>query len=104
VLDDGPPYAGAAKLFALAKYKNLYVKLTTHNLHDAAKGKATPASFCRRVVEVFGASRIAWGSNYPAAKGPLSALLAEARRALQALSDAEREWIFSRSAKSLYGL
>jgi predicted TIM-barrel fold metal-dependent hydrolase len=96
VVDDGPPYAAAQSLFALARYENLYLKLTTHNLRDA------PQSFLERVVKTFGAPRIAWGSNYPASDGKLAALLADARQALADLSDAERDWIFSRTAKNLY--
>jgi predicted TIM-barrel fold metal-dependent hydrolase len=102
VVDDGPPYAAAAGLFALARHENLLLKLTTHNIRDASKGKATPQSFLERVVKTFGAPRIAWGSNFPAAEGKLAALLADARQALAALSETEREWIFSRSAKNLY--
>jgi predicted TIM-barrel fold metal-dependent hydrolase len=101
-VDDGPPYAAAASLFALARYKNLFLKLTTHNVRDARKGKATPQSFFGRVVEAFGAPRVAWGSNYPASEGTLNGLLADARQALAALPEAECEWIFSRTAKSLY--
>ena len=86
----------AGSLFALAKYENLWLKLTTHNVRDA------PQSFLERVVKTFGAPRIAWGSNFPASDGKLAALLAEARQALAALSGAERDWIFSRSAKNLY--
>jgi L-fuconolactonase len=99
IVDDGPPYAAAASLFALARYENLFLKLTTHNLRDARQGQATPQSFLQRVVEAFGARRIAWGSNYPASEGTLRALLADAQEALPAL---DHEWIFSRTAKSLY--
>jgi len=96
VLDDGPPYAKAASLFALARYENLYLKLTTHNLRDA------PQDFLVGVVKLFGAPRIAWGSNFPASDGKLGGLLADARQALAVLSDAERDWIFFRTAKNLY--
>src|SRR5207302_7402782 len=78
-IDNGPPYAAAAGLFALARYRNLYLKLTTHNVREARQGRATPESFFPRVVSEFGASRIAWGSNFPASEGSLPGLLAEAR-------------------------
>jgi L-fuconolactonase len=90
VVDDAEP------LFALAKYENLYLKLTTHNVREL------PQSFFARVVKSYGAARIAWGSNYPAAEGALGALLADARAALAAFSAAERDCIFSRTAKSFY--
>jgi len=94
--DDGPPYQKAAGLFALARYENLFLKLTTHNVHDA------PADFLVRAVKRFGAERVAWGSNFPAARGPLAELLAQGREALAKLSDAEREWVFGRTARAIY--
>ena len=102
MIADGPPYAAAATLFSLARYGNLYLKLTTHNVRESRAGKATAESFFARVVKEFGASRIAWGSNFPASEGSLPGLLAEARSALAALPNRDREWIFFRTAQSLY--
>ena len=101
-IEDGPPYAAAESLFALARHENLFLKLTTHNVRESRRGKATPESFFPRVAAEFGASRIAWGSNYPASEGTLPGLLAEARSALASLPEADREWIFSRTASSFY--
>ena len=101
-IDDGPPYAAAASLFALARYRNLYLKLTTHNVREARQGRATPESFFSRVVSEFGAERIAWGSNFPASEGSLPGLLAEARAVLAALPKRDHDWIFFRTAQSLY--
>jgi len=101
-VQDGPPYHAAEPLFALARYENLFLKLTTHNVRDARTGKATPESFFARVVKSYGASRIAWGSNFPAAEGPLVARREEAERALAALTSSERDSIFSRTAKNIY--
>ena len=102
IVEDGPPYAAAARLFSLARYGNLYLKLSTHNVRESRAGKATPESFFARVVAEFGASRIAWGSNFPASEGSLPGLLAEARSALAALPSRDRDWIFFRTAQSLY--
>ncbi|HEY6720715.1 MAG TPA: amidohydrolase family protein [Burkholderiales bacterium] len=101
-IDDGPPYAAAASLFSLARYGNLYLKLSTHNVRESRAAKATPESFFKRVVGEFGASRIAWGSNYPASEGTLADILTEARSALAALPNRDRDWIFFRTAQSLY--
>jgi len=92
--DDG------TSLFPLARYPNLFLKFTTHNVRDAAD----PQAFMHKVVDVFGARRIAWGSNYPASEGTLAGLLAEAKKAVSALPAGDREWIFSRTAKRLYQL
>jgi len=101
-LEDGPPYPGAAFLFELARYANVYLKLTTRNVMDARSGKATPETFFGRLVREFGASRIAWGSNYPASEGALSGFVAAAREALAALPQRDQEWIFYRTAQALY--
>jgi L-fuconolactonase len=102
LLEDGPPYLAAAGLFALARFANLYLKLSAHNIREAAQGRADPASFFRRVVQAFGAQRIAWGSNFPASPGTLAQILGESRAALSALSDAERAFIFRRTSLLLY--
>jgi L-fuconolactonase len=101
-LEDGPPYEAAEGLFRLARYPNLHLKLTTHNVRESRKGRATPETFFSKLIERFGAQRIAWGSNFPASEGSLAELLADARSALAALSDSDRDWIFSRSAQRIY--
>lgn len=65
-------------------------------------GKATPETFFGRLVPEFGASRIAWGSNYPASEGTLRGFVAAAREALVALPQRDQEWIFYRTAQTLY--
>jgi predicted TIM-barrel fold metal-dependent hydrolase len=86
----------------LARYPGVYAKITERNFLGARTGKATPESFFGRLVEEFGASRIIWGSNYPASERSLPDLLALARESLHLLSEADREWIFSRTAQTLY--
>jgi predicted TIM-barrel fold metal-dependent hydrolase len=71
-------------------------------VRESRAGKASAESFFGRVVREFGASRIAWGSNYPASEGGLAEILAEAKAALASLSAADRDWIFSRTAQTLY--
>jgi predicted TIM-barrel fold metal-dependent hydrolase len=101
-LAGGPPYEAAASLFKLAAYPGVYLKLTNRTIHESARGASTPAAFFPRVIEAFGARRIAWGSNFPAAEGPLAALLDEARDALMELSTADKAWIFGNTARAIY--
>ena len=101
-IEDGPPYPGASFLFELARYANVYLKLTSRSVTEARRGKATPESFFSRLVKEFGASRIAWGSNYPASEGTLPGLVAEARAALATLPQQDQEWILCRTAQALY--
>ena len=100
--DDGPPYRGASGLWNLARYPNVYLKVTERNFLGARTGKATPETFFGRLVADFGAQRIAWGSNYPASERSLSELLSLAQETLAFLPESDREWIFSRTAQTLY--
>ena len=101
-IEDGPPYAAAESLFALAKYPNVYLKLTERNCTQSRKGKATPETFFPKLVAAFGASRLAWGSNYPSSEGSLTELLALAKTSLACLSQADQDWIFAKTAQNLY--
>jgi predicted TIM-barrel fold metal-dependent hydrolase len=102
VQDDGPPYRGADSLWGLAAYPNVYLKVTERNLVGARSGKASPETFFGRIVADFGASRVAWGSNFPASEKPLPDLLKLAQETLAFLSARDREWIFSGTAETLY--
>ena len=101
-LEDGPPYESAAPLFGLATYPGVYLKLTNRTIREASRGASTPEAFFPRVIAAFGAARIAWGSNFPAAEGTLAALLAEARSGLSMLTDADRASIFGGTARTIY--
>jgi predicted TIM-barrel fold metal-dependent hydrolase len=101
-LEDGPPYTAASALLGLARYPNVYLKVTERNFVGARAGQATPETFFGRLVADFGASRIAWGSNYPASERSLSDLLGLAQETLAFLPERDREWIFSRTAQTLY--
>ena len=89
-------------MFALARYPNVYLKLTHRPIEESMKGRATPEAFLGRAVKEFGASRIMWGSNFPAAKPPLPELIAMARNALSFLPQQDQDWIFFKTAQTLY--
>src|SRR6185312_4306796 len=97
-LVDGPPYTADQPFFELARYPQVFLKVTPVNVEPKTWGKATPETFFREVIKAFGASRIAWGSNFPATAGPLSDLLQKAQAAFAFASPAEREWIFGKTA------
>ncbi|GGX79980.1 amidohydrolase family protein [Massilia dura] len=99
---DGAPYAKAQSLFDLASLPNIHLKLTPRIFGDVRKGDARPDTFFPRVVEAFGAQRMAWGSNFPTSPGTLADILATAQEGLASLSEEDREWIFSRTALTLY--
>ena len=101
-LDSGPPYAACAALFDLAKFDNVYLKITprTFDLAQAAPGGAD--AFFPHLAKVFGADHLAFGSNYPASAGPLKKLIEQGHACFATLSDDERAWVWGRTAKILY--
>lgn len=99
---DGPPYAASAGLFGLAKHPGVILKLTTNNVRRCRDGRATPETFFGQLVDTFGASRIAWGSNFPNEQGTLAQQVQEAQDALSFLPAPDREHIFCRTAMALY--
>jgi len=105
-LDDGPPYRAAAELLALSRYPNLYLKFTTNNIREAAKGASNPSAFFSTLIERFGANRLLWGSNFPATRGsdaaPYTELVQEARTALARFSATDRDWMLGGTARELY--
>ena len=63
-LTGGPPYRDAGPLFALAALPAVHLKVTTISLlaaHDTGGSRA----LVERLVERFGADRVAWGSDHP---------------------------------------
>jgi L-fuconolactonase len=101
-LVDGPPFAADREFLALARYPNVYLKLTPLNVSPANWGKATPETFFGALIAAYGAQRIAWGSNFPATEGTLAQILGKAQQALSFASASDREWIFGGTALTLY--
>jgi L-fuconolactonase len=101
---DGGDYNKAKPLFDLARYPNMYLKLTPRLLEDlTAEGSlGTTETFLPRLVKEFGSNRIAFGSNYPSSDGTLPELVNAMKQALSVLSDADRAAILSRTAQHLY--
>ncbi|REF68440.1 amidohydrolase family protein [Paracoccus versutus] len=101
-LTDGAPYAKAAPLWKLARFGNLFLKITPRTFDLAEKAPATPASFFAKLVAEYGADRLAWGSNFPANNGSLKELVAQGHRCFAALSETDRAQIWAGTAERLY--
>jgi L-fuconolactonase len=102
-LEDGPPYYQAAQLFALVSLPNVYLKFSSINLYAAARGNSTPRAFFGRLLDVFGAQRIMWGSNFPNTYDrSLKEQSALAMRELSFVPTPDRQWLFAGTAKSLW--
>lgn len=101
-VEEGPPYAKADEFFALAKYKQVYVKVTPINVSPKSWGKGAPETFFGKLIEIFGADRIAWGSNFPNSPGSLKEILGTAQKAFSFAKASDQDWIFGRTAQTLY--
>jgi len=73
-------------LFDLASHSNIFLKLTIVSVRRAHTCLSTPESFFKKVVESFGAHRIAWGSNFSTSNGSMLEILRESEEALSFLS------------------
>jgi predicted TIM-barrel fold metal-dependent hydrolase len=71
-------------------------------IRDTARAGSIPT--ITKLVEVFGAKRIMWSSNYPAHPrfGNIKSRLEESRKALAHLSADEQAWIFGKTAAGFY--
>jgi L-fuconolactonase len=59
-LHGAPPYPGTDRLRRLARHPNLVCKVTSHVLAEPDH----PAALVEHLVELFGAARLVWGSDY----------------------------------------
>lgn len=98
----GPPFTAAQPLFDLARIPNVYLKMTIRNVRMIAEGGGAFEPWFRKVVDVFGPQRIAWGSNFPTSDSSLKRIVDESLQACSFLSEDENEWIFRRTAERLY--
>ena len=99
---DGPPYKGADEFLSLAKYKQVYLKITPINVSPKSWGKGTPETFFGKVIDAFGAERIGWGSNFPNSIGTMKEILTAAQKAFSFAKSSDQEWIFGKTALSIY--
>ncbi|MCC5578470.1 amidohydrolase [Microtetraspora sp. AC03309] len=96
------PAAAGHDVAELARHPGLYLKLTHRNLERLRDVGKEAAGFIEPVLEAFGAGRITWGSNLPAAEQSLPELLRLAEEVLAEVREADREEIFAGTARRLY--
>ncbi|MGW5234860.1 amidohydrolase family protein [Streptomyces nodosus] len=97
----GPERAGK-EVAELAGHPGLHLKLTHRNLEPLHAAGEEAIEFLTPVIESFGAGRIAWGSNLPAAEQSLTELVELAHTVLAPLPAAAQQEIFAGTARRLY--
>jgi predicted TIM-barrel fold metal-dependent hydrolase len=99
---DGPPYNKAVSLFAISAFENIYLKISPPIIGRITKAPSESKGFLERTIAAFGANRIAWGSNFPTSPGSMVDHVEQTRKVLAPFSDEDRDWIFARTAQTLY--
>jgi L-fuconolactonase len=100
---DGPPYKAADEFLALAKYKQVYLKITPINVTPKGGwGSGAPDTFFAKFIDTFGADRIAWGSNFPNSIGTMKEILTAAQTTFSFAKANDQDWVFGKTALTLY--
>jgi predicted TIM-barrel fold metal-dependent hydrolase len=89
-IEGAPDYGLGAGHLALAAHANVRFKLTSiiFNMFDAAGAPSAP--FLRRAVDIYGAGRVMWGSDFGNTPGPYAHMVAQAKAAAAQLTAQER--------------
>ncbi|RZK95650.1 MAG: amidohydrolase [Rhodococcus sp. (in: high G+C Gram-positive bacteria)] len=96
------PTDAGEQVAELAVHPGLHLKLTHRNLERLHDAGAKASGFLDPVLTAFGANRIAWGSNLPAAEQSLPELVALAQQVLDDVPEPERREILAGTARRLY--
>jgi predicted TIM-barrel fold metal-dependent hydrolase len=96
------PAQAGREISELAQHPGLYLKLTHRNLERLSDVGDDAIHFLDPVLASFGAGRIAWGSNCPAAEQSLPELLLLANRVLAVVPEEALREIFAGTARRLY--
>jgi L-fuconolactonase len=99
----GAPDYGLDSVYqAMAKRKNIYYKFTTINLDNLLTGGIPCADMLRRVVDVYGADHVMWGSDVGNSAGKYGKLVERMIEAVSKLSDAEKRAVMHDTGKSIF--
>lgn len=100
----GPPDHGVdALLAAAAALPEVRTKFTTLPLGRLDEQKIDAAPVIARVVELFGAARVMWGSDIAQSKGAYSYMVDLGLAAVRLLPEAEQHQVLYGAADAVYG-
>ena len=88
-----PLYGIDVALRALAPLRNVHFKFTSINIGQLTAAKLVPAELLRRVVDVFGAERVMWGSDVGNSVGTYAEFVRNALAATAQLDAAEQRQV-----------
>jgi len=98
-----PPFPKLQHVLDLAKYPNVYVKLTPHKEQLPFPYRDTHGCF-KRIYDAFGPQRLMWGSNFPGVmrETGYAPSVEMFRDHIEWLTDDDKEWLFEKTAASIY--
>lgn len=99
---EGVPETVPAELLEAARWPNLYVKISTHNLKRLALAGGSPREAMKKLVAAFGAGRLIWGSDVGNTRTPYADMINMARDAVADLSPQDQELVLYGTAMKLY--
>ncbi len=97
-----PDYGIDAVHSTLAGSGNIYVKITTINLDVLRESNITVEGFVRRVVDVFGADRVMWGSDLGNSSGDYAEMIDRMVEATALLSVDERRAVMHDTGRRVF--
>lgn len=102
--DAGPPDHGVDELLeAVAAFDGATVKFTTIPLGRLEAAGIDFRPVVKRVMDLFGASRMMWGSDVTQSPGTYEHMAALGRQAVEGMSTAEQEQVLAGTAQRVYG-
>ena len=93
---------GLGGLVPLSERRNVVVKFSTVNLNRLEASDVDAGAALSRLVTLFGADRLMWGSDAPNSPGDYTHMLQRMSAAIQELSSADQASILGRTAARVY--
>ena len=90
-------------LEGVAAFDNVAVKFTTIPLGRLEAAGIDTGPVVRRVMDLFGADRMMWGSDITQSSGTYTEMVNLGRRAVEGLTSAEQEAVLSKTGTRIYG-
>lgn len=103
-IEDGAPEYGIDTVFlTLQKRPNVYIKFVSINLALMRREGKPIQTLFRRLVDVFGADRMMWGSDIGNTRLAYNDMVAMAREAVAGLTDVQQARALFGTADAIYG-
>lgn len=100
--EGGPEYGINAAYAEMANLKNIYYKFTVINLDILQVAKLSAPDFVRRIVDVYGADHVLWGSDAGNSSGSYKEIVGRIIAATEKLTDEEKKAVLYATGKSVY--